>query len=1301
VARDGTSATLTDLYLVPGQHWLLVRARDGDYAVQVRPLGPPDPDAEREPNDAPERAEAYRIGQRRVGRLATSTDRDLFRFTVAASERIVLRLAQPKDARTAMTLVSGDERLGEIRDRQAGEALAWDLFLLPGDHVLELRPEQASQGRYELTSERVGPWDPVGDQEPNDAPGFARPVPASLSWTGTAVRPGDEDWYVLPPLDRAAPLRVRLDGGEAWARLQHPDGSRVELLRQEDGSHLAPEAPPGVPLHLVISSKGEHAVSLESDALRAVPEPGGLPVTLELAAEAAVVAAYWPEAQVVPARAVVRNDGPDDLELALETRTSHFLWEAQPGDDGVSVPAGASVEVGVDVLVRPDAWGDEPVRVSLRAWAPDGREATASMDLMASADPPPVGSVPGWGLPPELLGGLNVAATALGAAPHGTIDVERELHLYDGVTPSGGGFALSLQELPVELGVDLASDEPLPIVGTVINPSGRAGRLGERPHAFELLLSLDGETWTTVLRGELSTLPIDQAFVLDEPVLARHARLRVLDLHGDRGSLLVLGEWKVIARPGAVPLAEPVDIAAGVRGGHVVTMQPFTSSRRSLEGMLDGEPRREEVRLREGERFEVTLGFQDARAAQVTGLDWRDPDGSDPGRRMERVEVAVSLEGPIGPWQALGSWALTRRADGSVSPLSLPAPTWARYVRIRGDVATEAVSVELPATVSVLERATDDTYRSILAEWGTASRQGPYEWLEGAPALELHDGSDAGDDPESATPLRPGTVVTGRVALGEDEDWYAIAIPPGHNTLELTLSGQPTVGAKLALHDEHGAARPMAFQPAERGDVRYQATVEPGTTVLVRVTQPPFSAVFAFDTSGSMGPFLDFVLEGVRSFAAGVRPGREAVMLLPFEEPPILDAWHNDPILLQAAVGAWAVQADSSAAEQGLIDAAGLLQEREGARAILLVTDAETSSYDRTPELWQALAAVRPMVFSVHVGGSSDPVVSRQLMQAWAASGGGHYTYPTTHGEMVRAFDRMATWLRRPALYSLRATTSEVVLEPGSVAVRPPPDGSRPAFAEDLGVAIILDTSGSMLERIGGQRRIDVAKRSLERLVTEALDEGVPVSLRTFGGRGRGRAARCQTRLPVPLAPLDRAAMLDRIGRLRAVRQTRTPIGASLEAVAGDLEGVTGPRIVLLVTDGAETCQGDPAAAIAGLREGGLDVNVNIVGFALDDEELKETMRSWAEAGGGSYFDAAGADDLAESIQAAVNAPFRVLAPDGTVVAGGTVGGSPVALDPGAYRVEVLIDPPVTYREVVVGSGADVALVLPAPGEEP
>ena len=156
----------------------------------------------------------------------------------------------------------------------------------------------------------------------------------------------------------------------------------------------------------------------------------------------------------------------------------------------------------------------------------------------------------------------------------------------------------------------------------------------------------------------------------------------------------------------------------------------------------------------------------------------------------------------------------------------------------------------------------------------------------------------------------------------------------------------------------------------------------------------------------------------------------------------------------------------------------------------------------------------------------------------------------------------------------------------------------------------------------------------------------------------------------------------------------RTPIGASLEQVANDLAGVEGPKIVVLVTDGEETCDGNPAAAIESLTAQGIDVQVNIVGFALDDDAVRAQFAEWADLGNGTYFDATNAEELDDAIAKSVQAPFRVLDADGNVVASGTVDGTPVELPAGTYTIVVLTDPEQRFEEVEIAEGEALELSL-------
>jgi hypothetical protein len=235
-------------------------------------------------------------------------------------------------------------------------------------------------------------------------------------------------------------------------------------------------------------------------------------------------------------------------------------------------------------------------------------------------------------------------------------------------------------------------------------------------------------------------------------------------------------------------------------------------------------------------------------------------------------------------------------------------------------------------------------------------------------------------------------------------------------------------------------------------------------------------------------------------------------------------------------------------------------------------------------------------------------------------------------------------------------------------------------------VEIILDASGSMLQRIGDTRRIEIAKSTLNELVAESIPAGTGFVLRVFGHR---EPDSCRTDLEIPLGPLNVTAATATISGIDAMNLARTPIGASIAATRSDLADVPGQRVLVVLTDGEETCEGNAAIEIESLRSMGWDIRVNIVGFAIDDDELVQTFESWAAAGSGEYFNATNADDLGEALTRAVATRFRVVDSAGATVAAGLTGDDAIVLPSGMYRVIAgAIERPVTVvsdTRVVVG----------------
>jgi hypothetical protein len=237
-------------------------------------------------------------------------------------------------------------------------------------------------------------------------------------------------------------------------------------------------------------------------------------------------------------------------------------------------------------------------------------------------------------------------------------------------------------------------------------------------------------------------------------------------------------------------------------------------------------------------------------------------------------------------------------------------------------------------------------------------------------------------------------------------------------------------------------------------------------------------------------------------------------------------------------------------------------------------------------------------------------------------------------------------------------------------------------------IEIILDASGSMLAEIDGRRKIDIAHESLAGLV-EKLPDTTNVALRTYGHR---RSQDCNDiELIAPPGPLDRAGLIGRINSINPAPSGRTPIGLSLEQVGNDLQGVQGDILVVLVSDGDETCDSDPAKIAAQLHTNNPKLIVSVIGFNVGPEDWKARLSAIAQGGGGTYFDAGNASQLADALQQVVALSYRVIDAQGAEVYHGALG-SVATLPPGHYKVEISGAALVALGDIDVRPGASTTV---------
>lgn len=103
----------------------------------------------------------------------------------------------------------------------------------------------------------------------------------------------------------------------------------------------------------------------------------------------------------------------------------------------------------------------------------------------------------------------------------------------------------------------------------------------------------------------------------------------------------------------------------------------------------------------------------------------------------------------------------------------------------------------------------------------------------------------------------------------------------------------------------------------------------------------------------------------------------------------------------------------------------------------------------------------------------------------------------------------------------------------------------------------------------------------------------------------------------------------------------RTPLTESVRQAAEALDYTRRPAVVVLVTDGEETCGGDPCAMGALLKKAGLDVTVHVIGYREGNGGVDYfKARCIADATGGRYFAVSTEDQLIEALRQTLGCPF-------------------------------------------------------------
>ncbi|MFW5430755.1 VWA domain-containing protein [Bacillus pumilus] len=205
---------------------------------------------------------------------------------------------------------------------------------------------------------------------------------------------------------------------------------------------------------------------------------------------------------------------------------------------------------------------------------------------------------------------------------------------------------------------------------------------------------------------------------------------------------------------------------------------------------------------------------------------------------------------------------------------------------------------------------------------------------------------------------------------------------------------------------------------------------------------------------------------------------------------------------------------------------------------------------------------------------------------------------------------------------------------------------SSPVFAKastvkkhnkDVRVTILLDASGSMARKVEGERKFDLAKQEVFKFA-QSLPKDAKIRMSLFGSEGNnknsGKAQSCEViRGVYGVQPYEKESFENSLNGLGP--NGWTPIARALENAKQTDEQINGgtKHIVYLITDGEETCGGDPVKVAKELHNSKGSTVVNVIGLDFNDG-YEGQLKQVAKAGKGQYYQASTGKEMGSILSA-------------------------------------------------------------------
>lgn len=192
------------------------------------------------------------------------------------------------------------------------------------------------------------------------------------------------------------------------------------------------------------------------------------------------------------------------------------------------------------------------------------------------------------------------------------------------------------------------------------------------------------------------------------------------------------------------------------------------------------------------------------------------------------------------------------------------------------------------------------------------------------------------------------------------------------------------------------------------------------------------------------------------------------------------------------------------------------------------------------------------------------------------------------------------------------------------------------AQATKNNILFIIDSSGSMNLKIGDKTKMELTKEAIRRFMS-SVASNVSVGILVYGNKGSNSASdktlSCSSaEIVAPIGSVTASSVDSYLAGINPVGWT--PIGLAIRNGKSAFVGKEGQKNqMIIVTDGAETCDSNPSGAAAEVKSSPYQIRVDVIGFAVTTDE-QSSLQAISTSGGGLFSVANNVDQLLSQAQA-------------------------------------------------------------------